>query len=704
VLGGAIADRNRSDRLRKADHDLTTILAGNARLKDVAPQLLRAVCETLEWEVGILWQADNERQVLEYVHSWQRDHTSDEFVADSRKRLFKPGLGLPGRVWSSAEPAWIYDVLSDRNFPRADAANKAGLRGAFGFPVLLGGQVLGIIEFFTSEPRKVDPAMLSLMAAAGSQIGQYIDRRRAQRRLIESEALNSSIVTSALDCVISIDEKGRIIEFNPAATVTFGLSRDEALGRELADVIVPERLRERHRAAVRRNVETGEARILGRRMEMPALRADGSEFMVELSIARVSIADRPVFTAQVRDITERKRMEQERDELLVRERNARVQAEQANRSKDQFLATVSHELRTPLTAILGWASMLQSRSFEPERLQQICVTLFRNAQAQAQIVEDLLDVSRIVTGQLRLSLQPVDVCDVARLSLETIRPTAAAKGVTLETSIPSASCIVSGDPARLQQIVWNLMSNAIKFTPSGGSVVLRVREAPSTVVIEVEDTGAGIRPEFLPHVFERFWQADSSTTRVHGGLGLGLALVRHIAELHGGEVRVTSPGEGRGATFTVTLPASIPSGVPYAPARPDQSDNSLLFGRTVLIVDDDPAALELFTAVLESRGVHVVSAASTAEAVQVFDSHHPHAMVVDIGMPGEDGFAFLRRVRAREHASGLAETPAIAVTAYAGAIARNQVLEAGFVAHVPKPALPEEMVSAIQRALEADSI
>jgi PAS domain S-box-containing protein len=542
------------------------------------------------------------------------------------------------------------------------------------------------------------------MAAAGSQIGQYIERRRAQRRLIESEAINSAIVTSALDGVISIDRNGTIIEFNPAATTAFGISRDLAIGRELAEVIVPPRLRERHRAALRRIVETGEARILGKRIELPGLRADGSEFPLELSISRVSLGDQPAFTAQIRDITDRKRMEQERDDLLGRERAARVQAEQANRSKDQFLATVSHELRTPLTAILGWASMLQSRQFEPERLQQICDVLFRNAQAQAQIVEDLLDVSRIVTGQLRLGLQPVDACDVARLSLETIRPTAAAKGVLLDEDIPRSSCIVSGDPARLQQVIWNLLSNAIKFTPSGGTVALRVGDNAASVTIEVEDTGVGIPAEFLPHVFERFWQADSSTTRVHGGLGLGLALVRHIAELHGGEVHASSEGEGRGSRFTVTLPASMSAG----PLR-DQSHafvdevetpgNDDLRGRTVLVVDDDPAARELFTAVLEARGVNVVSAASASEAVEIFDRHQPHVMVVDIGMPGEDGFAFLRHVRAHEVASGLPETPAIAVTAYAGAIARTQVLEAGFVAHVPKPALPKDMVSAIQRAL-----
>jgi PAS domain S-box-containing protein len=458
-------------------------------------------------------------------------------------------------VWSTARPAWIYDVTVDPNFPRAPVAATLGLHGGFAFPILLGARVLGVMEFFAREPRKVDAEMLSLMAAAGAQIGQFIDRQHALQRVIESEALSSAIVSAALDCVISIAADGRIIEFNPAAVRTFGFSREEVLGRELAVVLVPARLRDRHREALRRTVQTGEARILGTRVEMPALRADGTELTVELAIAKVVDSQQPIFTAYLRDITDWKRIEEERAELLAREQAARMEAESANRSKDQFLATVSHELRTPLSAIVGWASMLRTTQFEPERLKQIHESIYRNAQAQSQIVNDLLDVSRIVTGQLRLELAPTDACDVARQGLETIRPAAAAKGVSLEADIGPSACLVSADRTRLQQVVWNLLSNATKFTPAGGMVRLSVRETEATVVLEVADTGVGIAPGLLPRVFERFWQADSTSTRVHGGLGLGLALARHIVELHGGEIRATSAGEGRGSQFTVTLPA-----------------------------------------------------------------------------------------------------------------------------------------------------
>jgi len=658
------------------------------------------VCATFDWDVGLLWLAGDDRQTLEYVDGWRTDARFDAFIAESRARRFERGVGLPGRVWESAQPAWIDDVVTDPNFPRAAAAGRLGLHGGFAFPISLGSRVVGLMEFFAHEPRTMDGALLSLMAAAGSQIGQFIWRRRAQQRLIESEALNSAILNAAIDAVISIDGEGRILEFNPSAAQTFGIVREQAIGRELASLLIPERLRDVHRDALRRTVESGEARVLGKRVEMPALRGDGSEFVVELAITRVTMGERPVFTAHIRDITERKRMEHERAELLARERSARMQAEDANRTKDQFLATVSHELRTPLTAILGWTSMLRTREFPPERLQQILEGVYRNAQTQTQIVNDLLDVSRIVTGQLRLDLQPIDVRDVARQGLETLRPTAIAKNVALESDFEAGSCVVYGDPARLQQVIWNLLSNAIKFTPSGGTVTLSVRVSASNVHIEVTDTGLGIPPEFLPHVFERFWQADSTSTRVHGGLGLGLALVRHLAELHGGDVRATSAGENKGSTFRVTLPARLGSqkSSPSGPGESEVLANDLTTV-TVLVVDDDQSARELFEAVLTDQGARVMIAGSADEAFSMFERERIHVALIDVGMRQEDGFKLLRRMRAHEAANGLPPRPALAVTAYVGAVDREKALQAGFAEHIPKPVLPHDLVSAVLRAV-----
>jgi PAS domain S-box-containing protein len=568
VFGAAIADRNHAERLRQTDHALTALLSQPLDLKEAAPRLLEAICRTLGWEVGNLWQVDGERQALVYVDSWQRDRSTDDFVTASSRREFSSGLGLPGRVWAHARPMWIHDVVVDSNFPRLPIAARLGLHAGFAFPIVSGSAVLGVMEFFTRVPRPVDDSLLTLVAAAGSQIGQFIDRSRALQRVTASEALTSAVIDAALDCIITIDANGAILEFNPAAVRTFGFPREQVVGRELAEVIIPPALREQHRHALRRTVETGETRILGRRLEMPAQRADGTELTVELAITRIATGPRPVFTAHLRDISDRKRIEQEHAELLEREHTARLEAESANRTKDQFLATVSHELRTPLTAILGWASMLQSREFTPDRLREIYDRIFRNAEAQARIVNDLLDVSRIVTGMLRLEWQEADLCEVARLSLETIRPTAAAKGLVLTAEIPNEPCVVWGDPARLQQVNWNLLSNAAKFTGAGGTMALRLRRTGPTFTIEVSDTGIGIHPSFLHRVFERFWQVDSTSTRIHSGLGLGLALVRHIVEVHGGDVEARSAGEGRGSTFVVRLPARIPNTAAVAVGSP----------------------------------------------------------------------------------------------------------------------------------------
>jgi PAS domain S-box-containing protein len=568
VFGAAIADRNHAERLRQTDHALTALLSQPVDLKEAAPRFLEAVCSTLGWDVGNLWRVDHDRRVLVYVDSWQRDRSTGEFVTASSMRQFESGIGLPGRVWAAAQPVWIHDVVVDSNFPRLPIAAQLGLHAGFGFPILSGSTVLGVMEFFTRAPRPVDSSLLALMSDAGSQIGQFIDRSRTLQRVTASEALTSAVIDAALDCIITIDATGTIIEFNPAAVRTFGFSREDAVGRELAEAIVPLRLREQHRHALRRAVDTGQTRILGQRLEMPAQCADGTELTVELAITRIVSGPRPVFTAHLRDITDRKRTEQERADLLNREHAARLEAESANRAKDQFLATVSHELRTPLTAILGWASMLQTRDFPAERLREIYGRIYRNAEAQARIVNDLLDVSRIVTGRLRLEWRDADMCEVARLSLETIRPTAMAKGLHLGSEIPDIPCPVWGDPVRLQQVIWNLLSNAAKFTPPGGSMTLSVRRSGPVVMVEVSDTGIGIHASFLRRVFERFWQADNTSTRVHTGLGLGLALVRHIVEVHGGDVEARSAGEGHGSTFVIRLPARVTDAPTIAVADP----------------------------------------------------------------------------------------------------------------------------------------
>jgi signal transduction histidine kinase/ActR/RegA family two-component response regulator len=400
--------------------------------------------------------------------------------------------------------------------------------------------------------------------------------------------------------------------------------------------------------------------------------------------------------------------------LLEFETQARAAAEESNRLKDEFLATLSHELRTPLTAILGWSRMLVSRALDEGARQTAVETIERNARAQQQIVEDILDVSRIIKGQLRLEPEPVDVCAVVESAIETVRPAAGAKRLRLEKEFGEELSPVPGDSRRLQQVVWNLLSNAVKFTPAGGEVSVRVAQSDGHVRVTVADTGLGIRRDFLPYVFDRFRQGDQSTTRAHGGLGLGLSIVRHLVELHGGTVRAESQGEGLGARFTLELPhlpdesgaaaqtgADEEKGAETSDAETTRRDG-VLEGLKVLAVDDEEDALELVRMVLERGGAEVAVASSAGGAVAALAGEWwPDVLLFDIGMPNEDGYQLLGRVRELERERGLAATPAIAFTAYAGETDRERARAAGFHLHLPKPVDPSQLTSAVADAARA---
>ncbi|HEX8284902.1 MAG TPA: PAS domain S-box protein [Pyrinomonadaceae bacterium] len=389
--------------------------------------------------------------------------------------------------------------------------------------------------------------------------------------------------------------------------------------------------------------------------------------------------------------------------LLRFETRARESAEEASRLKDEFLATLSHELRTPLTAILGWSSMLRDSRLDEKTFRTAVEIVERNARTQQQIVDDILDVSRIITGHLRLDAGPTSLRDVLSAAIDTVGPAAAAKGIRLRADFEPGVGPVMGDARRLQQVVWNLLLNAVKFTPIGGEVRAHLSRAGEHARLTVTDTGEGIRPDFLPYVFDRFRQGDQSTTRVYGGLGLGLSIVRHLVELHGGTVSAASEGEGRGSTFTVELPllrtaehaardeeARDGDGEPAERARPA----AVLKGVSVLVVDDEPDALYLIKAVLEMRGASVTAVGSAEAAWGALEEAWPDLLLCDIGMPGEDGYQLIRRLRA--HGSGRGQTlPSVALTAYAGDADHARALEAGYQLHVPKPVDPAALVEVI---------
>lgn len=377
-------------------------------------------------------------------------------------------------------------------------------------------------------------------------------------------------------------------------------------------------------------------------------------------------------------------------------------ASEASRLKDEFLATVSHELRTPLTSILGWSRMLVEQNADPARIKKGLATIDRNARAQAQLIEDLLDISRIVSGKLHLAQQAVDLNSVVSGALDTVRPAADARKIALVAELDPELGVVVGDPDRLQQVIWNLLSNAVKFTDAGGSVTLRTARAASQIEIRVVDTGRGISRDVLPFIFERFRQGDARVTRQFGGLGLGLAIVRHLVELHGGTVWAESEGEGMGSTFTVRLPirALVPGaqsaskGQSPAEPPPEAIEQNVLRGLRILVVDDEPDTRELVSTLLESAGAETEVAASVAEALDAVAQMRPDAVVTDIGMPGEDGYVFLKRLRAAGQ-----QMPAIALTAYARAEDRSRALSAGFQMHVAKPIEPRKLVTAVARLL-----
>jgi PAS domain S-box-containing protein len=413
---------------RATELEIVRVLAQAPSLDEAFPRMLEVLGEGLGWDLAAVWFVDAEHNVLRCAATWRRDGIGPELASHAMRAAIAPGVDLPGRVWTSGEPAWVADLSADADFHRP--ARESGLATGFAFPVVSGTTGIGALELFSRHRREPDPELIAGVGSLGSQVGHFVQARHA---------------------------------------------------------------------------------------------------------------------------------EQERATLLLREKQARQEAESANRAKDEFLATLSHEMRTPLNAIVGWAHLLRTGQLDAAAAQRAIEVIDRNARAQSQIISDVLDVSKIVTGKLRLNAAPVSVVPVVEGALEAVRPAADAKGVRIETAFEPREASVSGDPDRLRQVVWNLLSNAVKFTPHGGRALVQVRRTGAEVEIRVEDDGAGIDPEFLPHVFERFRQSDQSSTRRHGGLGLGLALVRHLVELHGGSVAVASDGTGRGAAFLVRLPATTPA-------------------------------------------------------------------------------------------------------------------------------------------------
>ncbi len=499
--------------------------------------------------------------------------------------------------------------------------------------------------------------------------------------------------------VFLIDPDGNVIDWNLAAQRLLGYTQEEILGQHLRTFFPPEQHGPEGTPAEVLKTAAAEGRT---EEESWHARKDGTLFWGSgiTSALRDDSGRLKGFVKILLDRTERKRADEERQELLEAERAARSEAERASLLKDEFLSTLSHELRTPLSTILGWSQILATGGYSSEDLKEGIETISRSAHAQVQLIDDLLDMSRIISGKIRLDVQPTDVAEVVDAAVDVVRPSAEAKGVRLRKVVDPLAGPVNGDPTRLQQVVWNLLTNAVKFTPKGGQIDVSVERVNSHIEITVSDSGSGIAPEFLPHVFERFRQADSSLTRRHGGLGLGLAIVKQLVDLHGGSVRVKSPGEGQGATFSVELPL-VPvrdrerQEHPLTPKGTFVPFKDLdLSGTRVLVVDDEPDARALVMRVLKQCHAEVTAAAGADEGLKLLKEFRPDVIMSDIGMPEKDGYTFIREVRQLPAAEG-GRTPAVALTAFARSEDRTQAMLAGYQVHIAKPIEPRELVATI---------
>ncbi len=525
------------------------------------------------------------------------------------------------------------------------------------------------------------------------------------KRLNELQAV---IDISPVGIAVAQDASCNVIFANPALSKMVGVEPGENISLNQHQLAYIHRKNGRQLAAHEMPMQRAVAMrqsVLNEEIEIE--RADGSRITIYGYASPVFDSEGNIIScvaAQV-DITERKMLELKRERELDTELHLRLQAEEANRLKDEFLATVSHELRTPLNSIIGWVAVLRDETLPAEITARAVDAIERGARAQSQLIEDLLDVSRIITGKLQLAVALVDLGPVVNNATESLRPAAAAKGIELDVSFGRAVSPVTGDADRLQQVVWNLLSNAIKFTPAGGSVSVRVDGRGDATAVTVSDTGRGVSPDFLPFVFDRFRQADGSITRNFSGLGLGLAIVRHLVELHGGTVAVESGGEGQGSTFIVTLPSAALAVRPEEQTSPEPSviagDFPKFDGARVLIIDDEEDTREILRLTLERCDAGVEEAGSAADALEIVKAWRPQVIISDIGMPGRDGYAFIREVREWERRSMLSATPSIALTAYAREQDRRAALESGFQVHLSKPVEPLKVAEVVCELLKS---
>jgi PAS domain S-box-containing protein len=570
------------------------------------------------------------------------------------------------------------------------------------------GESVTTVPSYITEADELSTGLLEAAGILEARIrerDQALLAERVARSASEKDEARLAVTLRSIgDAVITTDPAGRITMLNPVAQALTGWSEAAAVGQPIESVfnIVQEETRYRVENPVSKVFREG--RIVGLANHTVLIARDGRETPIEDSAAPIRAADGALIGIVLvfRDASDRRETERHRHAMLQSEQDARREAETLSRSKDEFVATVSHELRTPLNAIFGWVRLLRSGSLNEAQREHALEVVERNTRAQAQLIEDLLDMSRVVTGNLRLEMRRVELANVVRTAVESVKPAAEAKELVVTLELDRRVGPISGDPDRLQQIVWNLLTNSVKFTPKAGRIEVSLSAEGSDAVLRVSDSGIGIAPDLLPHVFERFRQGTSSASRAHGGLGIGLALVRHLAELHGGTASAASDGEGRGAVFTVRIPTlgarALAEQPPPAAVEGTVSSAraGVLNELSILVVDDDADARDLIATTLRYAGAQVVPAASLRDALDLLQTNTPDVVVSDIAMPNGTGYDLVRQVRA---IARLARIPAIALTAYGRLEDRERALSAGFNFHIAKPVEPLHLVHAVAAAV-----
>jgi PAS domain S-box-containing protein len=678
-----------------------TLIAGERGETETLETVFTEVAAALETEFFFNFLVTEDgAETLRLATSGGLSEAQKDFFATIRF-----GEYLCGTVAQKREKL-IVENLQECGFAEAAALCSAGVKCYAGFPLLARGKLLGTVAFATRSRTHFRAGELQLIQTVCDQLATTLARHRADEALQKSEAEFRQLANAVPQIVWVADGAGKMVYVNEQWTEFSGLTLEETdTPRIVSEVIHPDD-REKVFGEWARAFETGEDFVAEARMRNR--KTDKYCWFLMRSVPVKDSNGKIVrWYGTSTDITANKEAEMERERLFENEQHLRSQAEEANRLKDEFLATVSHELRTPLNAMLGWSTMARQSNYNQETMRRALEVIERSARNQNQIISDILEVSRIITGKLNLNLQPVELAQIVRAAVDTLRPAIDAKRIHLKTHADADGLSITGDPDRLQQIVWNLLSNAVKFTPENGNVEITLRRRNNFAELTLTDDGSGIEPEFLPFVFDRFRQADGKMNRKHGGLGLGLAIVRHLTELHGGSVAVTSEGLGKGATFTVRLPLKPPAAASEKDAanstdvaadKTSESNNAArqkLGGLKILVVDDEPDSLELASFILTENGAQVLTAESVDEALRIFDREKPDLIISDVGMPVRDGYEMIREIKARTSAGNRPSVPTVALTAYARAEDGRGLLQAGYDAYLPKPVEPVRLVETI---------